>query len=189
MKLNYILSVVLACLIFSCDELEELIDKEVTITTSYTDAVTINIASEADPETDVNFRNGGMFDFLNNSDITEVIGTPEQIKKIEIVSIKYEYKDFSGNVDAQALNSFFFIATGFMNGESFPVQNEKIAEADLLGSVFNLTGDFSRVNNFITEGKLFSYLYEGNVSHNPAFFRVEITVTAKLTVEVNLDDI
>lgn len=174
--------------LLGCDELEEFLKTEITASVSYTNTLTINVPNEASPDTSVRFRANGSFNFFNNAEVKNVIKEPEQIKKIEIQTIKYEYIDFSGNVDAQTVGSYFFIATGFMNGESFPVANEKIAEADLLGTRFNLSGDFSRVNDYITSNKIFSYLYEGEVSHNPAFFKVKVTITAKLTLEVNVED-
>lgn len=190
MKIRILLLFITLGVCISCDELEELLeDREVTVTTSYVNTISIDSPMTSNPDDDVSFQAGGGFDFLNNADVAEVIGTPEQIKKIEIVSIKYEYKNFSGNVDAKTKGSYFYLATEFMNGETFPVQNENVAEADLLGSVFNLSGDFSQVNSFITDGKIFSYVYSGSLTDNPAVFSVEVTITAKLTLEVNLDDL
>ncbi len=190
MKIKFLLLLVLLGIGTSCDELEELIeDREVTVTTSYVNTININSPMTSDPEEDVGFQEGNGFDFLNNADVAEVVGTPEQIKKIEILSINYEYKNFSGNVDAFTKGARFFIATQFMNGEYYPVQDENVAQADLLGAVFNLPGDFSAVNEFITNGKIFSYVFSGGLTDNPAVFNVEVTITARLTLEVNVDDL
>lgn len=188
MKIKYVL-IGLFIIVSSCDELEDAIDKEVDITTSYTNSVTLDVLSENDPAMEIPFQASNGFDLFNNADVAEVIGTPEQIKKIQIVSIQYEYRNFSGNVDAKTKNSYFFLGTAFMDGQSFPVADQNIAEADVFGTRFNVSGDFSRVNDFITEGKIFTYLYNGSVTHNPVNVVVEITLTLKLTVEVNLDDL
>lgn len=182
--------IIIAVLFINCDELKDAIeDTEVDITTSYTSTITIDAVEQDNPEDDVSFQESDAFDILNNPDVADAIGTPEQIKKVEILGISYEYKNFSGNVDAMTLNNTFFLATGFMNGQYFPVANNNIAEADLFGTQFNLSGDFSAVNSYASEARIFVYVYSGSVTDNPALFDIEVTVTAKVTVELNIDDL
>ncbi len=188
MKTNQILTLILFCLLFNCDELEELLSEEVTITSTYTDIITIDVLSEPDPNTAISFQEGGGFNLRNDPKVKDIIDNPEQIKKVEIDRVKYEYKDFSGNVDANTVGSAFFISTAFMDAQNFPIANQNIAEADLFGTRFDLNGDFASANNFLTKEKLLSYIYKGKVSHNPAFFRVEVTITVRFTIEVSLED-
>ncbi|WP_353776877.1 hypothetical protein [Winogradskyella sp. 3972H.M.0a.05] len=187
--LKYILLLGIVIL-FNCDELKDALPNEIDITTTYVN--TINVSTpliSGDPEADVSFQDAAAFDFLNNPDVAEYVGTPEQIKAIQILNIQYEYKNFSGNVDAESLNSFFAIATAFMAVDTFPVANTNFAESDAFGTLFTVTGDFSNVNEFISESKVFSSVYGGTSTHNPADFSVEMTITVRLTLEVNPDDL
>ena len=173
---------------FSCDELEELVPDEIDITTSYVSNLNISSAMTNDPDESVMIQESFAFDFLNNSDVTEHVGTPEQIKRIEIVSVKYEYKNFSGNVDASS-NCSLGLARGFMSLDFFEVTDTNFAEADLFGTLFTLSGDYSQVNDYVSDSKLFGGVYTGSSTHNPVDFTVEVTVTARLTLEINLDDL
>ena len=179
-----------ALVLYNCDELKDALPNEIDITTSYINTINIStpVISE-DPEADVSFQDGAAFDFLNNPDVAEYVGTPEQIKAIEILSVQYEYKNFSGNVDAESLNSFFAIATAFMAVDTFSAANTNFAEADVFGTLFTLSGDFSNVNEYISSSKIFSCVYSGTSTHNPADFNVEMTITVRLTLEVNPDDL
>ena len=138
-----------------------------------------------DPETWQNFSVSGGFNILTNAEVSDALGTSGEIKKVEITNIQYEYKNFSGNVDAVTLGSSFSIATDFMNTQNFEIPTINIANSDLLGDLFYLNGDFSEINNFIAESNVFTYFFEGLISHNPALFDVEVTVTLKITIEID----
>jgi len=170
---------------FSCDEAEDFFNGEVDITTSFSHTSQISVLEIDDPNTWQNFSVSGGFNILTNAEISDALGTSGEIKKVEITDIQYEYKNFSGNVDAVTLGSSFSIASGFMNTQNFTIPTINIAQSDLLEERFTLTGDFTEINSFIAETNVFTYGFEGLISHNPALFDVEVTVTLKITIEID----
>ncbi len=172
---------------YGCDELVDEL-KEVDITATYSDTVRVSVYEKIDEEEPTRVQESGGFDLINNPDVADAIGTPEQIKKVEILNLQYEYKNFSGNVDANMENGFFLLTLSPDDG-SFPISDTNIAESDLYGTVFNVPGNFEAVSNIVSQRKIFVYVFQGHASHNPAFFDLEVTLTLRLTVELNLDDL
>ena len=175
-------------LLISCEEIEDLIFEEVEVTRSFTNTISIDIAQEEDPEMDVSFSESGGANFFTNLEVEGISISRDQIKAIEMQSLKYEYTNFSGNVDAD-LTSTFRLATNFATGDSqtFNASPTNVAESDLLNTEFQLSGDFSAVNDYMTTNKIVAYIYSGTVSDNSARFDVRVTIRVKLTVSVPSD--
>jgi hypothetical protein len=182
---NIFFAALLFPLLFGCDEVDELLNEDFEITTSFTSSININIFEEEDPNMPQSFQESDGINLRTNAEIAEALDNSGVIQNVEILNIQYEYKNFNGNVDA-VINSRFSLGTAFMDTQTFPIPDHNIAESDLFGTLYTLSGDFSTVNNFIAESNIFTYIYSGTVSHNPAFFIVEVTVTLKITIEVGL---
>ncbi|MGB5437938.1 MAG: hypothetical protein WBM98_18740 [Maribacter sp.] len=171
---------------FACDELTDSLDtpKEVDITTTYTGVLNIGVPEvfENPDESSMVTEYGGL-DLIGNPDVADVIGTPEQIKNVEVVRVKYEYKNFSGNVDTDLENGSFQFTENIYG--SYPIPDVNIAESDLLGTVYSLSGDFSPMNESINRSKILVYLMQATATHNPATFQVVVSFTLRLKVEVD----
>jgi hypothetical protein len=172
---------------FACDELNDALEEptEVDITTTYTGVMNIDVLEvyeNPDVSSTVTGSNG--FDLIGNPDVAEVIGTPEQIKNVEVVSVKYEYRNFSGNVDTDLVNGSFRISQHIYG--SYPIPDANVAESDLLGTVYSLSGDFSPINESINRSKILVYAMQATANHNPATFQVVVSVTLRLRVEVDV---
>ncbi len=167
--------------ILSCDELDELLSEEIEITRSFTGTASINY-----DEFDVEFSETGSvnFNFITLEANGQMINS-DQINKIEIQSVKYEFKNFSGNVDAVTIGSYFTLGSTEGN-QDFLVEDTNVAQADLLGTLFNVPANFGIVNDFMKDSKVFVYTYGGSLSDTPAIFDVEFTVTVKIFIEVSL---
>jgi len=188
--LKYSLFVCLCLFLSSCDEedvLEFFEDPEVDITTNFVLSVGVDIQPLSDPEQSVSFFEGTAIDILSNPQVAEEIGEPDRIKEVVINSITYEFKNFTGNVDADVVG---FISLPGPDGDvSYDVPSVNAAEADLFGTIYNLEGNFSPVNQQVSELKGIGFIFSGNSSHNPVDFRLEVVINATVTVEVNLDDL
>jgi len=188
--LMYSLFVCFCLVMSSCDEedvKEFLEDPELDITTNFVLPVAVDIQPLSDPDQSVSFFEGTAYDIISNPQIAEEIGEPDRIKKVVINSITYEFKNFTGNVDADVGG---FIALPGPDGDvSYNVPTVNAAEADLFGTLYNLEGNFSPVNQRVSELKAIGLVFSGNSSHNPVDFTFEVIINATVTVEVNLDDL
>lgn len=174
----------------SCDEedvLEFLEDPELDITTNFVMSVGVDIQPLSDPNQPVNFFEGTAYDIISNPQVAEEIGEPDRVKEVVINSITYEFKNFTGNVDAD-VNGFISLP-GPDGDVSYSVPIVNAAEADLFGTRYNLEGNFSPVNQRVSELKAIGLIFSGTSSHNPADFIFEVIINATVTVEVNLDDL
>lgn len=178
-----------AILFFFACELSELNDAleeptEVDITTTYTRVMNIGVPEVFEnPDESSTVTEADGFDLIDNPDVAEVIGTPEQIKNVEVVSVKYEYRNFSGNVDTYLINGFFQFTEN--QSGTYPFPDVNIARSDLLGTVNSLYGDFTPINESINRSKILGYYIYATANHNPATFQVVVSITLRLRVEVD----
>ncbi|MBC3756846.1 hypothetical protein H7U19_00415 [Hyunsoonleella sp. SJ7] len=189
MKSHYILLIICAFTFFACDELDELLFEEVEVTRSFTRSVFIDEGAEEDPEADVGFAESGGENFFTNLEVEGIAISKDQIKKIEMQSVKYEYRNFSGNVDANLDSTFMFAVDLIGNTENFNTPNLNVAESDLFNTQYQLSGDFSKVNEVMSSAGIITYFYSGTLSHNPAMFEVRVTLTVRITVSIPVDEI
>ena len=128
------------------------------------------------------FSAGTQFDILANPEIADVIGSPDQINSIRLTNVQYEYFNFSGNVDAVINGEIVF--TG---GATFQTESVNVANADALGELFTLSG----VNNtsISFENGMVVALTTGTSTADPAIFDTRLTISAVVTVEVNINDL
>lgn len=172
----------------SCDDIQDALDNienEVDITTNFVIDIPVAIPDQNDPEISTVFTEYGGFDLLSSPEIAEKVGTPEQIKKVTINSIQYEYENFSGNVDAIVDSEFRFRDIN-NDPADFSTPPTNVANADLVGDLFTLNGDFSSVSEKITEEKVIIIIYRGNCSHNPAIFNTRVYINATVTLELDI---
>jgi hypothetical protein len=175
----------------SCDEeeiLEFFEDPELDITTNFVFNMTISSPMVSDPTERVYFNDIVAYDIISNPQVAEEIGEPERIKKVVINSVVYEFKNFSGNVDAEVRGSLGFPGP---DGEdiNFDMAEVNAAEADLLNNVYSINANFSGISERATSLKGIGCVYFGSSSHNPVDFSLQVIVNATITVEVNLDDL
>jgi hypothetical protein len=168
--------------------LEELLFEEVEVTRSFSHTIPIDIGEENDQTMDVSFSESGGANFFANLEVNGLDISQDQLKKVEMQSVKYEYRNFSGNVDVD-LVSAFKLSTNFATSstQSFSAANLNVAESDLLNIEYQLSGDFSAVNEYMTTNKILVYIYSGTASDNPAVFDVRVTITVKMTISVPID--
>lgn len=174
-------------LIIGCDEVEDIINQEVTVNSSFVVDIPITVVESNDPNFP-DFGRGVSYDVLSNPDVVELVGTPDRIKKIVINSVRYEYRNFTGNVDTD-INGQFVFSTGANSGEAFPTPLVNVAQADLLGDIFTLSGNFEAVSETATNQKKVDFSYAGFASDNPASFIVQVIISADITVELDPSDL
>ncbi|MEM1002319.1 MAG: hypothetical protein AAGH46_06705 [Bacteroidota bacterium] len=188
------LLLILCTFMFTCDEedlLDFLEDPEIDVTTNFAFLIDISSPMLSNPDERVSFTSGILaYDIISNPEIAERIGEPERIKGVRINTVTYEFKNFSGNVDADV--SGFLAFPGPVGGEGdirYDMQEVKVAEADLFGNVYTLNGNFGAVNERASELKGIGCVYTGDSSHNPVDFTLEVIVNATITLEINIDDL
>ncbi len=186
--LNAVFAVCLLLFFYSCDVLDEdnSEDKqtEVDVTATYTEILNVWVPEVLGmPDESSRVQELGGFDLIDNPDVADVIGTPEQIKNVEVRGMTYEFRNFSGNVDTNLTNGTFTLTLSPL--DTFSFEDVNIAEADLFGRVYTVSSDFNPVNEFIKKYMYMAYVLGGTATHNPASFQVVVNVTLKLRVEVD----
>jgi len=181
-------------ILLGCDEL---IKKNVDVPITFTVTQNATVPAKSDPNKTSEFVSGGEYDILSHPDVAEVIGTPDKIKKIKITKILYEFKNFTGNVDA-TVSGYFSLPRNtnssslFSNLDDdiaaiFTINPVNVAEAMLLREQFTLNGNFDEVNDYLSQNAIFQHAFVGSSTHNPAIFNIVLTVSATVTVEASID--
>lgn len=179
----------IAFVLFILSGCDELIKKDVDV------PITFEVFQEIDiPKTNYEisyFDYDGYFDILSHPDIANAIGTPDKIKNIKITKIQYEFKNFSGNVDAVINGDIILPEESFSSNipfeRMFEIAPVKVAESVLLGELYTLNGDFKKVNEYLTQSTIFEYSFSGVSSRNPVNCLMVMHVFATVTVEASLD--
>ncbi|MCW5517311.1 hypothetical protein [Muriicola sp. Z0-33] len=191
---KFFMVLILPVAFLNCDELKEALEEEVEVTTSYTHRLSFSVLPDSEPAQQFEtFINVGSFDLLANPDVTNLIGNPERIKEIEILGVRYELKNFIGNVDANIDNPLFYLATESPGGPPdlvFLGTNANIAEADFFGTLFTVSGNFNGASQRLNQSsrKIFDYVISGIVDYVPATFDIETTFTFRLKLEIDPDE-
>ncbi len=170
----------------SCDELEELLEEEIEVQTTFITELEINVPNAPTPNEAVEFQsNFGFWDFTTDPNVTDILNDPSEITKIEINNVRYFYKDVTGNTDAHVEGEFVF-AVG-QGTEEFNSVQTNLTQADFNNTLFTLEGDFSLVNEALTKFKNIGFSYNGSVSDNPVSFIVDVSITVTVTIKPDLD--
>ncbi|MFD2726559.1 hypothetical protein [Hyunsoonleella rubra] len=187
MKTYYLLLMAIIFFCSSCEELEELIEEEFEVQTTFITELETNVPNASSPEEAVNFKsNLGFWDFTQDPNVSEYLGDPDEITKIEINSVRYFYKNVTGNEDAHVQGEMVF-SVG-QGGESYSTVQTNLAQADFNNTAYNLAGDFSPVNNAITQFRSIGFFYEGSVSDNPVRFTTDVSITVTVTIKPDIDN-
>lgn len=185
-KLTYLITLICCtAAVLGCDELEELLEEDIEVNISFQGELAIESETLLDPTEAVEFHSqGATYDITEDPEIAELLesgtGTGE-IKKIEITQIRYLFQDFEGNADA-VVNGGFQLIDQTMFVQGFQTVETNLAMADENNSLFTINGDFSEINERLTESGSVLFLYAGTASHNPVAFNVDVTFLVKVTI-------
>lgn len=179
--------IILICplLFFSCEELEELLEEDIEVSISFQGNLEVESETLLNPEESIEINSeGATYNITEDPEISELLesgtGTGE-IKKIEITQIRYLFQDFEGNVDANVTGAIQILDPSmFIQG--FETVQTNLAMADQNNTLFTIDGDFSDINERITESGSLIVLFAGTASDNPVYFDVDITVLVKVTI-------
>jgi len=181
-----LLFAVLPC--FSCDEVEELFEEEIEVETTFITELEISVPNDASQDA-VQFQsNTGFWNFREDPNIEEYLGNPDEITKIEIASVRYFYKNVVGNEDAFVEGEIVFVI-GQGGAEEFDTVVTNLKQADENNTLFTLDGDFTNVNNALSQFDAFAFYYSGSVSDNPVSFITDLSITAVVTIKPDLDNL
>lgn len=185
--------ILLTAVLFIFTSCDELVKKDVDVPITFTLIEQIAVPEDSDPKAENKYGVGGSYDILSHPDVANVIGTPDKIKKIQITKIRYEFDNFKGNVDA-ILSGVIGLPTkngsGYLGSyidSYFEINPVNVAEANLLSNQYTLNGDFSKVNEYLSENVELQYAVMGVSTHNPVNFNIVLTVSATVTVEASID--
>ena len=179
---------VLFFLLNGCDKLAT---KDIDVPLSFEVFQEIDVPPQSYPSQVADFEYDGMFDIFSHPDITNAIGTRDLIKKIKITKIQYEFKNFSGNIDAVIKGDIILPEESFSSNiplqKMFEISNVKVADAVLTKELYTLQGNFNDVNEHLTKSTIFEYSFAGISTHNPVKVWMVIKVSATVTVEATFD--
>ncbi|WP_298904378.1 hypothetical protein [uncultured Psychroserpens sp.] len=176
------------CMVSCEDEIRDLLDDpEIDINASFVIPITVDVEGLNNPNQQITFSELGVYDLLSNPQIAEEVGEADRIERVVVNSITYEFKNFSGNVDADVGGLLLFIVNS--EAESFNLQTVNAAESDLFETVYNLPGNFEIISDKITETKTVFFNYNGNATHNPVAFTLQVIINATVTLRLNINDL
>ena len=173
---------------YGCDEVEELLEFDVSLGFEG-DLLITEQSAVGDITDEVSVTSETAFyNIKEDPDVAEFLAEGAEIKEVKIESIRYSYKDFVGNQEARIQSGQFSITSNsgaFSGTESFPLSeaNINISEADFNNEVFTLLGDFSSIENGLTNSGVFAVRYQGTFSDNPVDFKVGISVRLTVTIK------
>ena len=172
--------------ILSCDVLEELIEEEIEVQSTFITELEINVPNASTPNEEVDFQsNFGLWDFTTDPNVTEILNDPDEITKIEINSVRYFYKDVVGNEDAIVEGELVF-SVG-QGSREFDTVVTNLADADFNNTLYTLEGDYSPVNAALTQNRRIGFYYSGSVSRNPVSFITDVSITVTVTIKPDID--
>jgi hypothetical protein len=189
-KINTLLFLILFIApLLSCDELNDALAGEVDLPISFIiDINNLAVPEDSSPDANNSFDGSGLFDVLSNPDVADAVGTPEQVKKIVLNSVEYQYRNFSGNADA-VVSGQLILAN---NSQSFNTQPVNVAQASLTSMItkesFNLPGAQGATVSLWDESSI-QFIYQGTSTANPLTFDTRLIISATVTVEINANDL
>ncbi|QGY47317.1 hypothetical protein GM418_27715 [Maribellus comscasis] len=171
---------------------DELVKKDVDIPINFNVTQNVVVPGDSDPNKDTEFVSAGEYDILSHPDVANAIGTPDKIKKVKITEIFYEFKNFSGNVDADITGNFVFpkdtkLSFDYDTEEQFYIGPVRVANADLFNELYTLDENFDNINSYLSTATIFYHAFIGSSTDNPAIFDIVLKVSATVTVEASLD--
>lgn len=176
-------------LFLGCDVLEELVEEEFDEDISFVLSFDVVSDETANPNEQVSLNtSSASYFFTEDPNIKQFISSPDEIKKIKVNSVRYEYKNFSGNVDAEIISSFS-LSVGFGQSEIFNTPSTNVAQAALLSELFTLNGNLDNVSDFVSNNGSIMVLHGGTSTHNPVNFVTEVIINATVTIQVDIDNL
>ncbi|MEM1002320.1 MAG: hypothetical protein AAGH46_06710 [Bacteroidota bacterium] len=186
-KLITLLVFAFAIISLSCDDIEELFEEEIEIETTFITELETNVPNDASQDA-VEFQsNIGIWNFREDPNIIDFLGSPDEIQKIEITSVRYFYKDVVGNSDA-FVEGEIVIVSG-QAAEEFDSVVVNLKQADENNTLFTLEGDFTNVDNALSQFDALAFYYSGSVSDNPVRFITDVSITAIVTIKPDIDNL
>ncbi|MEM9679110.1 MAG: hypothetical protein AAF901_02200 [Bacteroidota bacterium] len=186
-RLNYIL-LGMWMLIYGCDVLEDAFEEEIEVQSTFITELETNVPNGATPEEAMEFQsNLGFWNFAEDPNVVEFLGDPDEITKIEINSVRYFYKDVVGNPNAFIEGEIIFVAG--QGSDAFETAVVNLAQADFNNTLFTLEGDFTTVNQAMTQFRSIGFSYSGSVSDNPVNFITDVSITVTVTIKPDLDNL
>ena len=191
---SFLVLILIISPLLSCEDLDEILVQEIDIPLSFViDINDISVPDDQSPDAENTFLELGNYRISNNPDVDKYIHSEEQIKKIILNSVRYEYRNFSGNVDAIASGEIEFEAETYdtNNGKdvSLAIQPVNVAEASLSTELFNLQGAQGVSIPFDNVDGDINFVFLGTSTANPLIFDARFTVNVTVTVEVNANDL
>ncbi len=186
--LRSFLFLILLLPLFSCDELEELLEEEFDVEVSFTRFITVDIQPESSPEEAVNFAESAVINLTTAPEIDDITDDRTQLQSIKIHRIRYFYKDVEGNENA-VVAAEFLIPLIITAPDRFDTPQVNLAEADGNNTLYTIDGNFTNINGLLNNLTGFSTIelqYVGSVSDNPIEFTVDVTIDATLTAKIEI---
>ncbi|WP_299099072.1 hypothetical protein [uncultured Winogradskyella sp.] len=160
---------------FSCDELDEITEIDITQDFTRTFNVSVQEDSEGQPQS---FSSAITLDITDNEDIQNNI---DLIQNISINSITYEIINFSGSEDAMLTDGQLTYGTN-----SITVSNINLEQSDIDNTIYTIsdTSGFNSLANDLENDQVVNMSLTGTVNETPVAFDVEVTFDLTVTIDV-----
>ncbi|MEP5255609.1 MAG: hypothetical protein ABJQ39_11165 [Winogradskyella arenosi] len=160
---------------FSCDDLDELTEFNVTDDFTTTISVSASEDSEGQPQS---ITQSATLDISSNQDIQDNI---DLIQDITLNSLTYEITNYTGIEDATLTEGSLTFGT-----ESITLENINLEQSDIDNTIYTIS-DVSLLNAIATDlenNTVVSILVSGTVNATPVVFDVIVTFDVTATIDV-----
>ena len=174
---------------FGCDLVDDLTEREIDIPITAFVNIQVAVPFDSDPVTPFMFpfSSSSSYSLLEDPVVTNAIDNPDDIVRLRINLVRYEYRDFTGEYEVLASGDIQIANLGAVY--TYSTKQTHVAEADMVNTRITLEGNYASVDNFLDRNKEFAVVYKGFTNANPAQFNTYITIDAVVTVKVSADDL
>ncbi|WP_299106631.1 hypothetical protein [uncultured Winogradskyella sp.] len=160
---------------FSCDDLDELTEFDVTEDFSTTFNVSITEDSEGEPQS---FTQTSTLDITVNQVIQDNL---DLIQDISLNELTYEITNFSGAEDATLSDGVITFGTSTVS-----IANINLQQSDIDNTIYTIndTSVFNAIADELENNSMISVTVSGTVSETPVVFDVLVNADITATIDV-----
>lgn len=165
------LTILLFTVFFSCDQIDELTDFEVSFTLNEQ----VSIAVEQGDEDVQSFSQSTSLNLGENSDVSDNLNA---IENVEITGLTYSYVNVSGNENAQIASAQLIVG-------NTTIQIEPTNPTNVQGQLFSVqdAAALNAIGNALRNNPLATVVYQGQVEGAPIMFTVDVEVAVTVTID------
>lgn len=172
-KFSFVLLIM--TVVFSCDELDEL--TEFDVTEDFSTSINISVPEDSEGMSQT-FSESATIDIASNQEIQDNL---DLIENVSLNSLTYEISNFTG-----AEGAIITEASVSFNGSSISVSDINLQESDTNNTIYEIADStlLNNIANALENNPEITLSVTGNVNATPVTFDVIINLDVTVTIDV-----